>query len=299
MANEDENLPVALLRNPEMVGNVELTNTKGLLVRQDAVPLECFLQSFGCCYVNANAYQMIGLPEDKFALRGLKDIDGWRPTQKEIDETDYTLLGQEKSSCCVRSCLYACRCSNFRPFEMNFNNKNGENIGLKLEKPFTCGGVFCFPHSIDVRLNGKYVGKVEEDWNINNWCERCCEFTLCCNVPYKLKLATGDHEYENRFDINVSLCIWGPHNNCCGSSPCCNDILFEAYKDKGKEVEYDAAVGWLQKTFGNSCGFTACSRWLCCNSANYIIEWPQEATAEDRALFVGATILLDYVLYEK
>merc|ERR1712080_441034 len=52
-----------------------------------------------------------------------------------------------------------------------------------------------------------------EDWNLSNWCDRCCEATLCCNIPHKLKLAAGDHEYENRSDINVSLCFWGPHNN--------------------------------------------------------------------------------------
>lgn len=277
---------------------ITLDDTNGMLLRQSTQPLECCLQKLGICYITPNEYKLAKLPTNKYAMRNLGDSDGWTPTQEEIDHADLAMIGKEDSLCCVRVCLCMSGCANLRPFEMQFKGRDGGNLALKLERSFTFGGKFCFPHTMDVRLNGHYIGKVEEDWNITNWCDRCCEATLCCNIPYKLKLSKGENQYEDRYDINVSYCLFGPHNNYCAATPCRPNILFEVYENQGNKVAYETPRAWIQKTYGRKGGCQAFTRWLCCKADNYIVEWPDEATSEDRALFVGATVLLDYIFYE-
>lgn len=280
-----------------------LRTMKGALIRQDTQPLECFLQYIGLyCLELDNVYRYAPLPQNKSALRKLSNDPGWRPRQTEIDNIPQPFVNKERSDMLVKCLMVCLGCASCRPFHMDFSNSS--ELGpsyMHIDRKCALGGFWCCPHNAEVSVGGQLVGRVVEDWNCNNpfmYFVRCFEYFFMCRVPYDLQLVQNG-QYANRYRINVNTCACGPHCNFCGSTIFCNDMLFDVapYTSSGA-VDIHNPAGRIQKTYGGSCSPQACLRWYCCTADNFIVEWDDATTVEERALFVTATTLLDYVFFE-
>lgn len=291
---EKEKIPIA---KAYLLNESFLEDINGVIFRQDAQYAEVVAQMCGIPWEKRNRYKFAPFPEGKKTLRQLDDKDGWKPSQEEINNANYTFNSEEESSCLTNSAFFCLGCVNLRPFKMKFTPFNGDETIFSLERPFTCGGVCFCPHIIELTRGGEVIGQVIEDWTLQNWCQRCCEMSFCCKVPYNMQLKT-EEILENKYRIEVNLCLCGAHNNFCGATPCFNDMLFNVYKFEEAEVDYSKPVGYLQKTYGNSFGFDSCVRACCASAGQYLVEWPETATAEEKALFIATNVLLEYIFFE-
>jgi len=276
-----------------------LMSNKGMIIKQDAQVAEWFIQTFCCClpcFEYDNKYYVAGIPADQKALRGKSDDAGWKPSQEEMNNLPHLLLGLENSAGCSKCLLTLLGCGGFRGFELPYNHPTGGAEAFRLTKDCTLGGRFCCPHTVDVFVGGQQAGRVVEDWNCGNYPAGCINAICCCRVPYNLQ-ALENGEYVDKYQINVNFCACGPHCNFCGATPCCNDMLWDVNRVHDGQVDESEPAGYIQKTHGG-CALEACARSMCCGADNFIVEWPEKATAEDRALFMAAATLLEYVYFE-
>lgn len=272
-----------------------LLSHKGFLVKQDAQVGECCLQTF-CCYCIEfdNIYRVAPIPADKKALKALSGDDGWRPGMQEMNDIPKTLILEEDSQCLTTCLMMCCHMGSCRPFTMDLK-AGGQNVSyMRIDRECALGGILCCPHTATTSVGGQQVGRVIEDWNCSNYCCRLCEGILCCRTPYKLQVSNNG-QWEDRYNINMNFCACGPHFNFCGGTCICNDKLWDVVKADG-----DAnGLGHIQQTYGGCFSPEACVRLFCCAANNFITEWPESATVEERALMMTATILIDYVFFEQ
>jgi len=284
-------------------GTNPLSTMKGVVIKQDTQPVECLLQyCFLYCYEQDNVYRYAPLPKEKSALRSLSgDKAGWRPTMPEINGLEKTYVNQEKSNCLLKTALACFGCVTCRPFEMDLTPTDKDNSYMHIDRKFAFGGLYCCPHNAEVSVGGQVVGRVVEDWNCNNpmtYFKRCFEYCFMCRVPYDLQIMEKG-ALTNRYRINVNHCACGPHFNFCGGTIFCNDQLFDVapYTADGR-VDIGNPSGKIQRTYGGKLEPEACWRWFFCSADNLIVEWEEEATVEERALYLTAATLLEYVFFE-
>lgn len=243
------------------------------------------------------------LPSDKQVIRSIGDRSGWRPTKQEILNSNFTARMDEKSPCCMKSlCCLCCR-PNFRPFKMEMvpeqtvtiskAQENRENR-YKFERPGSCGGICCCPHTLFVFRGDQEIGRVIEDWKCDHlWIIKCCLYLYYTQVPYKIQMLQNG-EYRDRYNILVNTGCFGPHNNCCGSTICKNDMLFNV-----NNYTSDKSRGYIQKTFAPSSS-TCNTLCRCCSnvkSRQYLIAWPELTTDDEKALYISAVTLIDYIMF--
>lgn len=274
---------------------------KGMLIKQHAQTKEWFLKTCcvfcSCCFEFDNKYYVSAMPSDEKALRGLKDGQGWKPTQSEMNKLHNEMIGVENSKGCAKCVLGLMQCGGFRGFELNFTEPNAGTSFLKLNKETTLGGRFCCPHNMEVYVNGQKAGRVIEDWKCENYLCSCANAAFFCKVPYDIQ-GFENGEFVNKYRINVNFCACGPHFNFCGSTICRNDMLWDVLKVNDGNIDESEPVGYIQKTYGGCSSIEAFTRGYCCGADNFIIDWPENATAEDRALFMATATLFEYVYFE-
>lgn len=291
-------VPVAMA-----VANVESENPlmgmKGTLIRQDAELAECVLQKLlncRCCEF-ANIYRLAGMPADKNTLTNKTDENGWTPSMDEMTNLPKTIIGREKSDALTRCFLSCCGCGQFRPFVMDFTPAESESVSyFRMDRPFSLGGICCCPHTADTFVGGNKVGRVKEDWTCGNYFPRCFEAIFCCRVPYNLEIIRNG-EFVTRYKVLFNFCCSGPHFNCLGSTCIFNDMLFDVVIPK-PDGSQSPPVGHIQKTYGGMFSPEALLRCCCFQADNFIVQWPEEATVEERALLLTATTLVEYLFFE-
>lgn len=290
---EDKIIPVG----QAVASNEFLAGAHGILYRQEFQVGEVIAQLIGLPCEKANNYKFGPLPQDKHTLTSQSDPNGWRPRQEEIDGAYYSHLAKEESSCTTNCLLYCLGCVNFRPYTMQYAPMQGGQAQFSVNKNFALGGFCCCPHTIELMSNGQVIGKVVEDVNLGNYCCRYCELACCCTVPYNMQLVENG-VLANKYQVIINRFICGPHNNCCAATPCKNDALFDVYKYTGGAVDKSVAAGHIQKTYGNACGTSSCGRNCLGSADQFLVEWPANASPEEKALFVSAITLIDYIFFE-
>jgi hypothetical protein len=178
---------------------------------------------------------------------------------------------KETSECCQRQfCSPHCR-----TFSMNVNNKDYLDQGndgtpfLQFERPFKCSFLCLERPEMAIRLkengNDIYIGKVKNPFK-------------CCDLIGEIYNANDELKYT----------IEG---SCCQCGIICEGPLCQAASlniMSGGQV-----VGSLNRVMGSIAK-------NCFNTnASFAVTFPINATAEDRALFIGATIMIDYAYFEK
>lgn len=114
---------------------------------------------------------------------------------------------------------------------------------------------------------GRIVGSVHDPWQ-------------CCNPYYELK----DSNKNLRYRIMGACCQKGFF--------CCSDIFFNIYPATG-EMNPENIIGKITKKW------TDCVKEVCTKANNYVTDFPLDATADDKILLIGITLLVDYTIFEK
>jgi len=175
------------------------------------------------------------------------------------------LQAREHSNWCARNF-----CGTSRPFEMTISTLDGNEI-IRYERPFhpaRRGGFFCCCCAFCFQVIRVYSGSATAN-------------------PGKL-LGWVREDYDIRpafsvFDANDNL-RYKIQGDCCG----CWTYTMRIHPPDN----YDTQIGSIQK------------RWPglvkeLLNLDNFVAEFPGDSTPADRALIMGATILLDYLYFEK
>jgi len=175
---------------------------------------------------------------------------------------DYLMVAKEESSCCDRYW-----CANSRPFEMSVVDTL-ENEVLRFERPLRCmfcPSDCCYPNwlqTLRVYSNGQFIGRIQEP-------------AACCDV--KLEVFGRDDETK-KFEVGASM--W---KYCC---TWCQDVDYPVVNESGVEM---GAVTWK---------FRGCCTEIMTDSDSFCLSFPREMPVEDKALLIGATMLLDFMYYE-
>jgi len=180
---------------------------------------------------------------------------------------------KEKSDCCARICLSG----NCRPFNMEINTLvRGEDDDyepfLRLERPCKCT-CLCFdrPEVLVTLVEGgrnEFLGKIIDPWN---W----------CNMEFKVY----DKENAKKYTIEGSCCQLGVWCRC----PCepCQTVSFDVKSPSGE------VISKLEK---RSAG---CVQSWATDMDNFVLNFPQSATLQDKALLMSAVLFLDYRHFEQ
>lgn len=179
---------------------------------------------------------------------------------------------KEDSGCLERCCCY--KCHSFKMKIHNFvNEKNSASVIMEGEKEFSCG-ILCNclgcgkPYlSVEVKSpQGLILGKTSMNYSC------CC--CACCSSKIEIVDNTGIAKYIVKGSCCFPVgCFCGPCAKCCSCS-------FGVNKDSQE-------VGVIKK---NCC--SSCRTW-CTKATDYTINFPEEATPQEKMLIIIASILID------
>jgi len=257
-----------------------LAPQQALMVRQELQVLENFI---AVCEKN-NIYNIKSHPGLPIGPNGVTDeaTDEYFRSLPDIGRSD------ETSTCMCRVC-----CGKWREFTMaNTGTFDGQPFNFSFERPFKCS-IPCFcvmfnPQIIFVKDGGgAEVGHIVQDWN----CKRWIQYALFPSFSwyYSVNDAAGQRRYVLRVQY-PSLCN-GCRNLC---APTCLHKTFEVDIFNADE---SAVVGRIVTVFpGCTCAqiFRSCT-----NATNLGLEYPPDASPEDKALLYGGLMLLEFLFFEK
>eukprot|EP00941_MAST-03F_sp_MAST-3F-sp1_P002109 g2109.t1 len=277
-----------------------LSDLKGVVIRQVSQWAD-LAQFAGLPIELANKYKISELPlhVDGAAKHPL-DPDRWQPNDGDLDSLPPRAIFAEESNPFLRGLLVCCGGLNARPLKMHYSTNGDREPSHTLHKPCRLGGLCCCPWETTLRRtsDGKVVGRTKE--NFTGYPKRC--FQLCClGTSYTDVFLGESNDPSWTLRSSVGLCC-GRVNNCCGSTcfrdDLVNDIMIGGDTSYGTDPE-----ATIQKTFARSGSGCCGGRVACCRAmqkfSNYIVEFPKDATEEERLLLISAVLAQDYQLYEK
>lgn len=260
----------------------DLGQVRGVVVRQVTQFSEAILQTIGLPYEAKNKYQIAPLPDGKCAAREHDQADVWNPTHKELESIQYNMQATEDSGLFNRIFFTWFGCLNNRPLTLHVSER-GKEV-LLIRKPFKCGGELCCPLEMTVEKSGNKIGMVKQDFD--NYCGKCVE--SCCRCTWYNNILEGS---DLKYVVRLNACCCGRTNNCCGATCCKNNLIMDILDKDGK------VVATIQKTYAPSDNCDAFCR-CCYHYDNYIVEFPTEATTQQRELILAAVFQVDYGWYE-
>jgi len=192
------------------------------------------------------------------------------------DKKHTLMKGRERSSCLCRAC-----CGDRRSFRMAMETEGKDEDRspvFEMDRPWHCRW-FCFPCSfctqvINVYSHGRPLGHVRE---------RCWICTPHLNVWDERDTLRYTMVGENMC-CRCSLCSGA----CCWCIKCCPDFTFSIR---------DGVSGHEEGTVTKK--FSGVGKELFTNADNYKMKFPPNASPNDRALLVSASVLIDYLYFER
>jgi hypothetical protein len=180
---------------------------------------------------------------------------------------------KEKSSFCAKQCMSG----DCRPFQMKINlEDDSEELDnepfLLLDRPCKCT-CYCFNRpemTVTYVEDGKseYVGKIRDPWT-------------CFNIVNEIY----DKDNNLKYIVDGSCFQIGMH--CKGPLECCETIDFDIKTPSGE------VISTLQKRS------PGCAKAMMSNSDNFAVNFPANATKEDKALLMCTTLFLDFRYFEE
>jgi len=205
------------------------------------------------------------------------------PDDKEFKAMPTLMTAHEESSCCCRFW-----CQSWREFKMTLSGvaADGRTYSyMILDRPFRCTMccVCCLlnPQVIFIRdATGQPIGQVEQDWRI-------CPALCCPGLTFYLKVAdnTGGIHYWLRYQFPT--CCNGCRNLC---APSCFNKRFEVDILTPDE---STVVGTIMNIW------PGCNLRCCSVASNIVVNFPSNASANDKALIIGGLYLIEYMLWER
>jgi len=173
---------------------------------------------------------------------------------------DVLLSAKEESECWQRAF-----CANGRAFNMPLiNPQSGETV-IRFERPLKlCSCCFdcCYPTHMQVI----YVyGEGDK------YLGKAIQYPTCF-LPH---LEIWDNNEQKLFDVNGPCCV------------CCSDTEYPISNTGGVDV---GAITWL---------WNGCAKQAFTDSDSFGVRFPAGSSLQTRALVLGATMLLDFIYFEK
>jgi len=288
-----------------MMPDLELREERGVVVRQAAQVMDAVGQVTGCCYQPQTRFTVSSMPPGKRAAKNhdVLDPDRWSPTHEELERLPPAFVIEEQSQAWVRTCLALWGGLNLRPMTMHMRAKAGrEDIPdhYTIQRPWRCGGRCCCPLEMSVfaRHRGEgadLVGRVEEFWprDLGGYCSRCFQTCCCCTTTHNvLALDKPRGALVHKYSLRTDSCCCGRNNNCCGSTCLKKDLIMDVLDASG------AMVGNMQKTYAPGGGAGACCRCMF-QYGNFIVDFPEAASEDERALLLTALLNTEFQLWER
>jgi len=266
----------------DMRSDVDFGVLRGAVVRRSLTPQEEVKNAFG--WEKAWKYRISALPEGKHVARTPGDKDRWKPTDTELAELPDMLLAIEKSDAASRVCLGCMDCVEMR--ELTFDFQSGNTKLFSAYHASRCGGICGAPAFMPVKdQDGNRIGVVEEDYS--PYCDKlgqeCCFGTYFTSV-----FVGGGREEKPRYTIRYNDGCCGRVNNCCGGTCVRANAILDILSGDGK------LVATVQQTYArdrDAAMEAFCRSYMSYN--NYIIEFPPDATDEDKKLLLTAILRMD------
>ena len=209
---------------------------------------------------------------------------------------------REESSCLCRYCLHQMREAKLGYFAprtvpahaagdglwegglAGFGWPEGEQPGLVFERPFKCTLCCCCcllnPQEMRTLDGGQPIGGTVMEWE-------CC-MALC---PYK-RFAVHDARGEKEFEVHVPLLCADGCRNCCAPT-CFNPVFHMPLTTAGSKEP----VGSLENHWPGCNCRGLCSAGMANN--NYVVRFPPQATAAQKARILSALHLVDFLWFER
>ena len=148
-----------------------------------------------------------------------------------------------------------------------------------IKRPFKCtiDCLFCQlnPQEISTEDHtGKVIGRTVYDYRIADF---------CCNKR-RWKITNGQDETPIYYLVDNQCC----NANMCAPSICCTERKMEILDPQ------EAEVGFMINYFPG-CNLKA----LAGTADNYRMEFPANATSEQKAQLMATAVLVDYMIFEK
>ena len=271
----------------------KIQSATGVVCRQEARLYGIDAMQAGIPRENCNRYKLSLFPTDRKVGETPNDPERWQPTGRELRQLDKIMSVQEKSSFCERICLACCGGMNLRKLQLHFQI-DGIGDAFLIKRPGRCGGICCSPLTMNTFANTGselvQIGRVREDFSPCIF--KYCEAAYCCNVYHDIEEGSEDSGFEKKYKVKLSMACCGRVNNCCGGTCCKHDQIYDIYDTDGNIVAH------IQRTYAPEGQCLAFCR--CCNLfQNYMLEFPPNATLEDRMLLITSLFQIDYQLLEK
>lgn len=187
----------------------------------------------------------------------------------------------EESTCCMRFC-----CKNQRAFTQTVWMGNGvaddANTVMSMQKGWTCpmqpcNCYYCFDPYLDMNDGaGQPLGKVKVPW-------------FFCIPQY----VVTDENKNVDYHVHMPTCCGGCCVDLCAEG-CCNcKIPFYVYKPDQKDRSRGQEIGKIIKIW-RGLGVE-----MFTDADTFNVEFPQDATPEQKARLLGTTFLINMTYFEK
>jgi len=236
-----------------------------ILVRQRLDPCDCL-----ACFERRNKYRVAQTPDDWSG-------GGWN--DKKFYAAPQIMTAKEESTCFQRYCCGPCRELNlhFTAGEQAYDKGGHELFTMhrpcKIPIICCCFWEFCSPEITTMNKAGDAVGRAVHDY-------RCMD--KCCG---KNHWRVEDHTQQALYYVQDDICC---NANCCAPTFCC-----KVRKFKILDAQQTQEVGYIENIF-----FCNCKRLCFPGADQYRLNFPADATAEQKALLISALMLIEYTMFE-
>lgn len=172
-----------------------------------------------------------------------------------------------------------------RPFLMKMKHVTNPHVDddflntyAVLDRPFKCT-CCCYARPMMTGyfgdINGKQFGQIEEP----------CTY---CDPLYLVK----DSSENVKFKISADCCQYGImcRDTCCGK---CSEVEFNIFDGKTDDLDEKARCGVVRKLVSDVV------KELMTDADTFEINFPQNASPEEKLLIIGAVLMIDYRFYEE
>ena len=248
---------------------------------------------------------MHALPAGRTAARTQGAADTWNPTLAEVEALPHVMDIQEESSCLLRVLLAMLGGLNLRALTLHCCSYGAPGAPgappqkhelLTVERPCRPGMCLCcWPLDMRVYEHGAFgggapraLGSVREECSAGECARQCC----CCVCTHRLWAGPPGARQTHRYSLRTGICCCGRVNNCCGATCCKPNLIMDVLTPDGK------LASTVQMAYGGAPGCEGCAR-CAFDFNNYIVQFPEEASAEDRALLIAAVMSVEYALFSR
>ncbi len=192
----------------------------------------------------------------------------------------YLFKAKEESGCCSRQCLS----SETRPLHLNIKHMSSasainefdsvDNYAV-LDKPFKCT-CYCLDRpKMKNYVRGNQIGSVKQPF-------------ICCNCDPVFYVY--DSSDDIKYKIRTSCCQCGIM--CKGSLfGECSSVCFGIYEKNETHFVPDNMIGYINKKSGDI-------EQLLTDADSFVLEFPQNATPEDKMNLIASVLMIDYQYFE-